>query len=166
MTIAIDNQTPNDSNPKRTIFVAVDESEYSEHIVSWAIENIIDPATDLVVLLNARPVLGEFQPYVGPTPDYAALIKKLDADHIQTSTNLLNKLGKRFKTRNIETKAISISGDPKEALLQKTIEMKPTMLVVGSRGMGPISRGLLGSVSNYLVHHSHVPVFVVRKHLK
>ena len=35
------------------------------------------------------------------------------------------------------------------------------MIVVGTRGEGPISGVLLGSVPYKLVHRSHVPVLVV-----
>ena len=36
------------------------------------------------------------------------------------------------------------------------------MVVVGSRGLGAVRRTLLGSVSDYLVHHCHCPVLVVK----
>src|SRR6185437_1424268 len=35
------------------------------------------------------------------------------------------------------------------------------MIVVGSRGMGPVDRAVLGSVSSGVVHHAHCPVAIV-----
>jgi nucleotide-binding universal stress UspA family protein len=37
------------------------------------------------------------------------------------------------------------------------------LIVLGSRGLGAISRTLIGSVSDSVVKHAHCPVFVVRK---
>jgi nucleotide-binding universal stress UspA family protein len=34
---------------------------------------------------------------------------------------------------------------------------------VGSRGLGPLRRALMGSVSDSVVRHAHCPVLVVRQ---
>src|SRR3712207_1437433 len=41
-------------------------------------------------------------------------------------------------------------------------ELGVGLLVVGSRGMGTVRRILMGSHSEEIVHHAHVPVLVVR----
>ena len=38
-----------------------------------------------------------------------------------------------------------------------------TMIVVATRGLGVIRRTILGSVSDYVVHHAHCPVIVYRE---
>ena len=35
------------------------------------------------------------------------------------------------------------------------------MVIMGTRGQGLIRRTILGSVSDYVVHHAHIPVGVV-----
>ena len=40
------------------------------------------------------------------------------------------------------------------------------LIVVGSRGMGTVRRTILGSTSDYIIHHAHVPVVVVPKEKK
>ena len=37
------------------------------------------------------------------------------------------------------------------------------LIVIGSRGLGSIRRTLLGSVSDYVLHHANVPVAVCPK---
>jgi nucleotide-binding universal stress UspA family protein len=41
-------------------------------------------------------------------------------------------------------------------------EVEAGMILVGSRGRGPLRRLVMGSVSNSVVHHAHCPVLVVR----
>ncbi|HET7269784.1 MAG TPA: universal stress protein [Rubrobacter sp.] len=36
------------------------------------------------------------------------------------------------------------------------------LIIVGSRGLGPMKRAVMGSVSSSVVHHAHCPVLVVR----
>jgi len=37
-----------------------------------------------------------------------------------------------------------------------------TMIVVGTRGLGSVRRTIMGSVSDYVVHHAHCPVVICR----
>lgn len=34
-------------------------------------------------------------------------------------------------------------------------------IIIGQRGLGAIRRTLLGSVSDYVIHHAHIPTIVV-----
>jgi len=53
------------------------------------------------------------------------------------------------------------SGDARTELLDVVREWSAELLVVGSRGLGPVGRLLLGSVATWLVGHSDIPVTVV-----
>ncbi|HET7478825.1 MAG TPA: universal stress protein [Rubrobacteraceae bacterium] len=55
-----------------------------------------------------------------------------------------------------------VMGAPVEAILELCGQIEPDLIVVGSRGMGPIRRVLTGSVSEGVVHHAGCPVLVVR----
>jgi nucleotide-binding universal stress UspA family protein len=54
------------------------------------------------------------------------------------------------------------SGDPDKEILRTAESLDVGTIVIGSRGLGAISRALLGSVSDSVVRHAHCPVFVVR----
>lgn len=53
-------------------------------------------------------------------------------------------------------------GRPDEEILRLAERLGVGLIVVGSRGLGPIRRALIGSVSASVVRHAHCPVLVVR----
>ncbi|CAK8681898.1 unnamed protein product [Clavelina lepadiformis] len=54
-------------------------------------------------------------------------------------------------------------GSPGETLASFLESENADLVIVGSRGMGKIRRTVLGSVSDFLVHHAKVPVVVFRE---
>ena len=61
--------------------------------------------------------------------------------------------------RELAVETALVDGVPEEVLLRESEDAR--LLVVGSRGYGPVSRVLLGSVSSALVHDGACPVIVV-----
>jgi nucleotide-binding universal stress UspA family protein len=55
------------------------------------------------------------------------------------------------------------TGKPGEVICKLAHEEKAELVVIGTRGLGKVRRTLLGSVSDFVVHHSHVPVLVCRQ---
>lgn len=55
---------------------------------------------------------------------------------------------------------------PRHLILEFIDNLQPTLVMVGSKGLSAIKGVLLGSLSNYLVTKSTVPVMVVREKLK
>jgi nucleotide-binding universal stress UspA family protein len=54
------------------------------------------------------------------------------------------------------------SGDPAQTIEQLVEELGFDMVVVGSRGLGPVSRFLQGSVSEHLATHAKATVVIAR----
>jgi nucleotide-binding universal stress UspA family protein len=57
--------------------------------------------------------------------------------------------------------SVVAEGDPRTALLDVAEERGADLIVIGSRGLGPVSKLVLGSVASSLINHSHIPVTVV-----
>ncbi|CAI5466938.1 unnamed protein product [Closterium sp. Yama58-4] len=52
--------------------------------------------------------------------------------------------------------------DPRERIVSEVADTDADVLILGSRGMGPVKRMLIGSVSDYCVNHAPCPVVVVK----
>jgi len=50
---------------------------------------------------------------------------------------------------------------PGPVIVHVATEANASMIVVGSRGLGTLRRTLIGSVSDYIIHHSDMAVVVV-----
>jgi nucleotide-binding universal stress UspA family protein len=53
-------------------------------------------------------------------------------------------------------------GRPSEVIIDLGEEIEAGLIVVGSRGLGPVRRLVMGSVSEGVVHHASCPVLAVR----
>ncbi|XP_060607805.1 uncharacterized protein LOC132759948 [Ruditapes philippinarum] len=74
----------------------------------------------------------------------------------------LEKLGQKLKDRKSGGKVKSVGGSPGEVICKVANDEHADLIVTGTRGMGTIRRTFLGSISDYIIHHAHVPVLVCR----
>ncbi|ORY51962.1 adenine nucleotide alpha hydrolases-like protein [Rhizoclosmatium globosum] len=149
-------------NPERFIAIALDASKNSEYAFDWAIKNLIRAETDQIILINVRPAVTLPVVY-GPV--YVDLTKEseaLEAANREASHELLRSYAAKLPAHKYNIRGVALRGDPRDEISAKVAELKVDMLVIGSRGLGGFKKALLGSVSDYLIHHLTVPVIVSR----
>lgn len=61
----------------------------------------------------------------------------------------------------LEAKIIVKNGPPGQEICKVAKEEEAIFIVMGSRGAGTVRRTILGSVSDYVIHHADMPVIVV-----
>ncbi|XP_053376803.1 universal stress protein Slr1101-like [Mercenaria mercenaria] len=76
--------------------------------------------------------------------------------------SLEDKFGDKLLKHCLDGKFRTGQGKPGDVICQLAQEEGADLIVIGSRGLGKIRRALLGSVSDHVVHHSHIPVVVCR----
>jgi nucleotide-binding universal stress UspA family protein len=57
----------------------------------------------------------------------------------------------------------TMEGFPDEEIVRLAGRLSAGLIVMGSRGLGPLRRALMGSVSDSVVRHAHCPVLVMRQ---
>ncbi|KAI9206696.1 uncharacterized protein BJ171DRAFT_597351 [Polychytrium aggregatum] len=152
---------PTSYNHKRIVAIALDPSKNSEYAFHWALDNIVDPENDQVVLLNVRPVPTVAGPYGFSYMDFADWLDRVEEGNKVESHELLKRFGAQVLKRNASCRAIALRGDARDEITAKLSELKADICVVGSRGMSTLTRTFIGSVSDHIVHTATCAVIVV-----
>ncbi|MCX2953697.1 universal stress protein [Lentzea sp. NEAU-D7] len=141
-------------NESRPVVVGVDGSPASEEALRWAVN-------------EARLRGCRVEAVSAWHMDYGMAIGSMSAEiALQLSPEnrraaqqaVLDGAVEEFT--GVEISRVLVEGDPRTALT--TASRDAQLLVVGSRGHGPIVEAIIGSVSSYCVHHATCPVVVVR----
>ena len=139
------------------VLVGTDGSRGAEFTIE-TLARFADPSRTDITVVSAVPLSS---PLVAPVPGPTFLpagaleqnqelqrrIHEEAERHAERAATLLRDAG-------FETKAHVVSGNPTEQLLQEAASGEFDLVAVGSRGLGPFRRALLGSVSDHVVRHS------------
>ncbi|KAF9219177.1 adenine nucleotide alpha hydrolases-like protein [Gyrodon lividus] len=152
---------------KRTYVVASDLSEESRYAVEWGIGTVLRDGDEMLIVT----VVENENKVDPPIPNPADRATKLRSQQerqglayilVRQATSLLQR------TRLHVTVSCQAwhAKNARHMLLDIVDYNEPTMLIVGSRGIGQLKGILLGSTSHYLIQRCSVPVMVARRRLK
>ncbi len=132
------------------IIVGIDGSAAATEAFEWAYAHA-DESDTLVVLHTWRiyPVVGLEAPIYNPSD--------FEGEAHRFVTEFLETIPTRDDGPTIERSVVH--GAAPRVLVDESAQAD--LVVVGSRGLGGFRGALLGSVSNYVVHHAECPVVVV-----
>jgi nucleotide-binding universal stress UspA family protein len=138
------------------ITVGIEGSSHSARALDWALKEAATRHARLTVLtVHSVPMSGwTGHPVVlpGDTEDQ----EKARQGAEEMTLKAIAQLGEA-EPASVTVRAAT--GFPAEELINASKDAD--LLVVGSRGAGGFARLIIGSVSNYVVHHAHCPVVVV-----
>jgi nucleotide-binding universal stress UspA family protein len=128
------------ASPEGPVVVGLDGSDPSMTAAAWAADEAGRRHAEVrVVLVNDDPAQDE---------------RLWD-----TLQDTVNRLSARHRALDIYPKMAR--GHPAAELIRRSSQAR--LMVVGSRGRGPVTGTLLGSVSTKVATHAHCPVVVVRE---
>ncbi|KAF7291589.1 Usp domain-containing protein [Mycena chlorophos] len=155
-----------DRKPKRYI-VASDLSEESRYAVEWGIGTVIRDGDEMMIV-NVMENENKVDP---PIPNAADRATKLRSQQERQGLAyiLCRQATGLLQRTKLNVTVVCQAWHAKNArhmLLDIVDYHEPTMLIVGSRGLGQLKGILLGSTSHYLIEKCSVPVMVARRRLK
>ncbi|XP_071739308.1 uncharacterized protein [Rutidosis leptorrhynchoides] len=152
-----------ESGMKNKVMVAIDDSEFSEYALKWALETLTSTLFDSELLIYTARTPVDIGYLYASSWGTSELIKELKESEKKASLDLLKKAKTTCSNYGISAEGIADIGDPKVAICNAVDKLNVQLLVVGSHGRGAVTRTILGSVSKYCVHHAKCPVLVVKK---
>lgn len=137
------------------IMVAVDGSEGSRKAARFAIDLARSTRARLVLLsVLERPTLVPFGPLDG-----FAFTRMESEEQLGAVRKMLDEIGHELPPEQVDKRVEY--GAPAEVIVEQAQKLGADLVVLGSRGHGPVGRWLVGSTTDRVVHHSRAPVTVV-----
>lgn len=146
------------SVPKRAIVVGVDGSDASERALLWAVDQAGLEHVPIVLVHSASPTAATT--WMGaPAFDPVTMLQAMEDSgraHLQDAEAVA-----KAKNPALDVYRVFDRRDPRDTLLDLATDA--SLVVLGSRGRGPMASLLLGSVSLGVSQHAACPVVVVRR---
>lgn len=137
-----------------TILAAVDNSEISERVVEFAIEE---------ARLREEKLI--FVHCVGPIPKGVRMAgEELKEHSIRVGNELLSNFTSKAKEDGVECESILVKEikDPGKSIVELASKIKPSMVVVGVKKRSPAGKLLFGSTAQHVILNAEQPVVCVK----
>lgn len=145
----------------KKILVALDDGETCQSVFNQAIE-LAQATQSKLTLISVLPLENHDIYNVPPysDADWKAYAKRYQQAQTE-NLNLLKQFADTAQAVGIDTRLTQDNGNPGSAICKQAKTWGADLIIVGSHGRKGLSEMLLGSVSNYVVHHAPCSVMVV-----
>ncbi|MEN3004538.1 universal stress protein [Dehalobacterium formicoaceticum] len=137
------------------IMVAIDGSAHSMKAVDASIE-LAKKGNGQVDIIYVTPVLAHYM------RDSAQMIVALGKKLTEEANSIMEEATNKFKDSGVEYITTIKTGDAADVIIREAEEKGTQVIVMGSRGLGAISRFVIGSVSTKVLTHAPCSVFIIR----
>ncbi|XP_065675480.1 uncharacterized protein LOC136091701 [Hydra vulgaris] len=144
--------------------LAVDDGDASEQAFDWYVQNYHRKNDTLIILhiheVPELPLMGILSGIYPANKEHHIQIDK----SVKAAQAVAEKFKKLCKEKEIEFNEIILDDNfksPGNMICELANKKLATVIVLGQRGLGAMTRIILGSTSDYVIHHSKVPVIVV-----
>jgi nucleotide-binding universal stress UspA family protein len=146
------------------ILVCLDGSKLAEQILPYAVEEALGFQGKLV-LFQAVPEPVAFSPSI---PGVASVPVRTDTmleeakEALNKARDYLKKIAKPLRKKGIQVEVVSILGRAGDAILSYAEGNNINLITIATHGRSGLRRGVFGSVADYVLRESGLPMLVIR----
>lgn len=150
------------------ILVGIDLLEKDRSVIDTAIS--LAQTTGATLMLLHVLSRTELDYPILPTYSYNPILDEREyriyqqqlAGYYQRGIDQLQKFTKEAIAKSVKAEYTQLTGNPGRMICELATNWSAELIVVGSRGLKGLKEIFLGSVSNYVTHHSPCSVLIVR----
>jgi nucleotide-binding universal stress UspA family protein len=148
----------------KKILVCLDGSELSEQILPYAAAEALCFQGQLVLLqVVSEPVA--FSPGIpgaGAAPVQTDAMLSEAKKALDEARDYLEEMAVRLRKKGIEVDVVSMLGRAGEAILSYADSNNVNLIAIATHGRRGLERGVFGSVADYVLRESGLPMLVIR----
>ncbi|KAK6993448.1 universal stress protein SAS1637 isoform X2 [Biomphalaria glabrata] len=147
-----------DMSQSRKLLIAMDGYKHSDYAFDWYLKYFYKPKDEVVLFHCIEPDVATYL-----KGNKAATNSGATSAGDEEENPVVAKLQSKATASGLKASVLKAhSSKPGEAIIKAGDEQRVDMIITGSRSLGTVRRTLEGSVSEYVVHQSSVPVLVVK----
>ena len=141
----------------RRILVAIDGSDTALRALDFAVRQARHaPAAELHVL-TVQPTLSNYT-----AAEIYVTAERIHQVAAERARGILDAAAERLKTVDCRFELEQLEGDPAGTIAGRAAELGCESIIMGTHGLGSFGILFLGSVAQRVVHHTTVPVTLVK----
>lgn len=139
----------------KKILFPVDGLESSKKIIDY-IKDFAKKFNSEVVLVSSLDLS-----VISPGPLLFSLNSEQEDEILFTYQSILNEIKADLEKEDIKAESKLVKGHPGSLICSVAKSENCDLIIMGKRELSTVKSYLLGSVSNYVVHHAICPVFLI-----
>jgi nucleotide-binding universal stress UspA family protein len=148
----------------KKILVCLDGSKLAEQILPYAVGEALHFQGKLV-LFQVVPEPVAFSPGIPGTaaaPVQTNTMLEEAEEALNGARNYLEKIATPLRKKGIQVEAVSILGRAGDAILSYAGGNNVDLIAIATHGRSGLRRGVFGSVADYVLRESGLPMLVIR----
>lgn len=145
----------------RNVFIAMDGSKHAIYAFEWYAQNVYKETDNVIMAYCAEYDIKIPTPMLLASPASVYAMVEQHEEAVKKVFRKLDDLANKYKIKHTMER-LGRPYRPGEAIVKAAHKQNVDLIVTGTRGLGTVRRTILGSVSDYIIHHAHVPVIVCK----